>query len=865
MQLHDYQQDVLDDLESYLSALDATANPAQAYAQHWANYRLGAVSMRAYEEQVAGVPQVCVKVPTAGGKTFIAANALAAIFRHLEAQGRDTPQLVLWLVPSLAILDQTARALADSNHPYRQQLNRDFSGRVEVYRKEDILTGRGFAPDTLKNQLSVAVLSFDSIRAGKQTKDSRKVYQDNGYLQPFAGQLDPANLLPDHDETALINVLRALRPVVVVDESHNATSDLSVEMLRTLNPSFILDLTATPRASSNIISFVDAAKLKRNHMVKLPVIVQNCADKNDVVARALELRRNLEAMAQNEAASGGAYIRPIVLFQAEPKTGNSPTDFVQLKRQLIELGIPEAEIRIKTAEVDELKNETLGAADCAVRYIITVNALKEGWDCPFAYVLATLANKSSAVDVEQILGRILRQPYARRHSEDLLNYSYVFTASDRFLDTLGHIVAGLNRAGFSEHDCRKVETPLPEPAPVVSPPLGQQAELMFTRPAPDQSEAFNPDRVRALQDTAKAGVAAIREIGQTLESQMVNRSASVALPPEIESKMKRYSVMPEFAAEQAELHLPQFLMAHAPTLFDAEGQNGLSLLKRENLLKNFPLSQENTQITFDALDSDTYAVDLQEVGREEYQPRFTRIDPQKRAALNRYILSLPPESQVRELTGKFTQMIGNMYPIPDPEIRQYLRRVFEAMDSERIHDCLERDYSYASKIKVRIRELATDYAAQRFDQLLLTGQITLAPHHSLPEWIAPARTAPALPASLYQKEGEINGFEQKVINEIANHSNVRWWHRNLEKHGFYINGFINHYPDFLVRMKSGKLVALETKGDDRDNSDSRRKLRLGRDWASRSGGQFVYLMVFESQSLEGTQRLGDLPQWLASL
>lgn len=226
----------------------------------------------------------------------------------------------------LAILDQTARALADSNHPYRQQLNRDFSGRVEgLPQKEDILTGRGFAPDTLKNQLSVAVLSFDSIRAGKQTKDSRKVYQDNGYLQPFAGQLDPANLLPDHDETALINVLRALRPVVVVDESHNATSDLSVEMLRTLNPSFILDLTATPRASSNIISFVDAAKLKRNHMVKLPVIVQNCADKNDVVARALELRRNLETMAQNEAASGGAYIRPIVLFQAEPKTGNSPT------------------------------------------------------------------------------------------------------------------------------------------------------------------------------------------------------------------------------------------------------------------------------------------------------------------------------------------------------------------------------------------------------------------------------------------------------------------------------------------------------------------------------------------------------------
>jgi type III restriction enzyme len=872
MQLHDYQQEVLDDLEHYLSALDATANPVQAYAQHWANYRLGAVAMPAYQEQVPGVPQVCVKVPTAGGKTFIAANALAPIFRHLEAQGRDAPRLVLWLVPSLAILDQTLRALADSNHPYRQQLNRDFSGRVEVYRKEDILTGRGFAPDSLKNQLSVAVLSFDSIRAGKQTKDSRKVYQDNGYLQPFAGQLDPADMLPEHDETALINVLRALRPVVVVDESHNATSDLSVDMLKTLNPSFILDLTATPRASSNIISFVDAAKLKRNHMVKLPVIVQNCADKNDVVARALELRRNLEAMAQVEAASGGAYIRPIVLFQAEPKTGSEPTDFVQLKKQLIGLGIPEAEIRIKTAEIDELKNETLGAADCAVRYIITVNALKEGWDCPFAYVLATLANKSSAVDVEQILGRILRQPYARRHSEDLLNYSYVFTASDRFIDTLSHIVAGLNRAGFSEHDCREVEAPQPIPAPIINPVNGQQAELTFTPTTPvpipsqrDSSEDLNPERVQALQDTAHAGIEAIREVGQTLETQMVNRSVSLTLPPEIESKMKRYSAMPQFADELADLRLPQFFMTHAPTLFDVAGQSGMSVLKRENLLKDFPLSQQNTHIAFDALDGDTYAVDLQEVGKEEYQPRFARIDPQKRAALNRYILSLPPESQVRELTGKFTQMIGNMYPIPDQEIRQYLRRVFEGMDSDRIRDCLERDYSYVGKIKARIRELATEHAAQRFDQLLMTGQITLAPQHALPEWIAPARTAPALPASLYQKEGEINGFEQKVINEVANHPNVHWWHRNPENGGFHINGFINHYPDFLVRMKSGKLVVLETKGDDRDNSDSRRKLKLGRDWASHSGGKFVYLMVFDNQHLDGAQKLGELKPLLDSL
>lgn len=65
---------------------------------------------------------------------------------------------------------------------------------------------------------------------------------------------------------------------------------------------------------------------------------------------------------------------------------------------------------------------------CEVRYIITVNALKEGWDCPFAYILATLANKTSRVDVEQILGRILRQPYTTQHQNPLLNLSYVSQA-----------------------------------------------------------------------------------------------------------------------------------------------------------------------------------------------------------------------------------------------------------------------------------------------------------------------------------------------------------------------------------------------------------------------------------------------------
>ncbi len=77
-------------------------------------------------------------------------------------------------------------------------------------------------------------------------------------------------------------------------------------------------------------------------------------------------------------------------------------------------GIPEKEIAIKTGDKDELKNVDLLSPDCPIRYIITVNALKEGWDCPFAYVLATVANRTSTVDVEQIWGVCFGCPTRRR-------------------------------------------------------------------------------------------------------------------------------------------------------------------------------------------------------------------------------------------------------------------------------------------------------------------------------------------------------------------------------------------------------------------------------------------------------------------
>jgi len=110
-------------------------------------------------------------VPTAGGKTFIACNALKTIF---DAFDYDKSKAVVWLVPSITILDQTIKNLKDPGHPYRQKINTLFLNKADVFDKAALLQGSGFNPTSVKEQLNIFVLSFDSLRA--RNKEDRKAY-----------------------------------------------------------------------------------------------------------------------------------------------------------------------------------------------------------------------------------------------------------------------------------------------------------------------------------------------------------------------------------------------------------------------------------------------------------------------------------------------------------------------------------------------------------------------------------------------------------------------------------------------------------------------------------------------------------------
>lgn len=698
-------------------------------------------------------------------------------------------------------------------------------------------------------------LCYDSFRTSK--KDGRKAYQQNGYLAEFAKWMDdPSILLSDTDETALIQVIRFLNPVVVVDESHHAVSNLSVEMLSNFNPCFVLDLTATPKKNSNIISFVDAARLKLAHMVKLPVIVYNRKSQADVYGDAIAIRSKLEAQAKRDQLTSGRYIRPIVLFQAQPRNNADSTTYEKIKKTLVDGGIPEREIAIKTGEKDELKNVDLLSPDCPIRYIITVNALKEGWDCPFAYVLATVANRTSSVDVEQILGRVLRLPYTQKNESEVLNLSYVITSSADFHQTLGKVVAGLNDAGFSSHDYRAqdVDTPAAnEPAP-----NGEQVPLLSAlEEEPDLPEVSGTDlkarfeaAVQQAKQAEQAGdVAADPIFAQALE-QNANYEAEIKqaddtawsqAPTEVRDKMNQFRINEEFAEEAVALRIPQFMLETGPSLFS----DAYEPLELEHLDVGFSLVDKDAHVDFTSVAAEMARVDVDE--SKDSTAKAWRLSGGDSAFFREWFNTQPSEKRLSLCKGIIKQKLSRMNCVNDKELDDYIDRVINTLSEDQLSELEQSPYPYVLKIQDKVKELLAQHRSSIFDTWLEQDKISCLPNYKFPSVISPPTFTTMVPKSLYTAEEDMNKYEFKVVWGLSELGNVKWWHRNISKRGFQINGPVHAYPDIIVMLHSGKILMVETKGDQLDNDESKEKAKIGDQWARLAGKQYKYYMVFETK------------------
>ena len=768
--------------------------------------------------------------------------ATASLKKIFDALPAIQSKVVVWLVPSETILTQTYNNLSDPTHPYHQRLTNDFNGQVEIYTKAQLLAGENFSPSEVAEQLSILVLSYDSFRTSN--KDGRKAYQQNGQLLKFSAQLE------DTDEISLVNIIRHYKPVIIVDESHHATTDLSLKMLQNFNPSFILELTATPKDTSNVIAYVPAKKLKQAGMVKLPVIVYNRHSQDDVISDSIDFRNMLERVGQSEN------IRPIILFQAESQGKGDRITFDKIKSELIQnYHIPPEQIAIKTADINDLRGVDLMSVGCPIRYIITINALKEGWDCPFAYILASLANRSSPIDVEQILGRILRRPFTKNFSNELLNMSYVFTSSADFRQTLNKIVIGLNGAGFSENEYRVADQ---NPSAIEDTPNGQTAleqNLFQSHSANQQATKHEEVPIEIIHASPKDN--SVKDMTQqALDAnqnyQASNSNNATAFSHEELENMTSFPIRDKFN-DAVNLILPQFF-CREDTGSQFEGTIDLKVDK--NMFRtNFSLADKDTVINFDNLNYEIVSFDVHD---REDSPRFKFLSDSEVQAFLKYFDDLPSDGQIRQCVAKLVTIIDKGKNPPSQEISRYVTKIVSDFEKERLRDAVQHSAAYAKKIRDKIEFLMTSHAKKNFLALIDSRKIFVKPSYKLPPTISPTSFERNWNNSLYVAEEKVNNLEFLIASALTRLDNVLWWHRNRSKKEFCLNGFINHYPDFIVRMKSGFVLLIEAKGDDRDNSDSKQKLALSRIWEAKAGSDsFGYFMVFDSNPLDGALSFDD--------
>ena len=453
--LKTYQENALESLRAYFRLCHRHQNPDTAfYEQTRKQYGQG-LGYHVVEE-LPGLPYICLRLPTGGGKTLVACHAIP--IAQTEFMHADT-SVVLWLVPSNPIRTQTLNALKDIRHPYRQALEASL-GSVTVL---DIAEALHVNRATLDTETTIIVSSIQAFRI--DNTEGRKVYEPDGALMDhFSVDSDALFSRMDFYENGqpkqtLANLLNLRSPIVIVDEAHNARTELSFEMLTRIRPACIIEFTATPdikKHPSNVLYSVSAAELYNESMIKMPIHLTNRNDWKEILTDAIECRKKLEITANDEFSQTGDYIRPVMLIQAQPtyQDHESVTHDLVKKCLIQDFGIPEEHIAVSTGQIDDLKDTDIIAPDCEFRYIITVQKLKEGWDCPFAYVLCSLATMRSPTAVEQIVGRVLRLPGAKRKNRKELNAAYAFAVSPDLNAILKSMSDALVENGFERQEAK---------------------------------------------------------------------------------------------------------------------------------------------------------------------------------------------------------------------------------------------------------------------------------------------------------------------------------------------------------------------------------------------------------------------------
>lgn len=727
------------------------------------------------------LPCFCLKIPTGGGKTFLAVKTVDLINTNYL---KKRTGLVLWVVPTTQIYRQTLKSLRDRDHPYRQHLDIASAGRTLILEKGDT-----FSPIDVVENLIVFMLMLPA--ANRKTKEVLRVFRDSGGFADFFPSEDNVEAnnqllgkIPNLDtfekqsafwgkqiKTSLGNTLRLLNPPIILDEGQKAYSQLAQETLNGFNPSIIAELSATPPDASNKLVDVTGIELNREQMIKFDLHIFNKAnpDWRETLLSTHNHLEMLKSKANEYRENSGNYIRPICLVQVE-RTGKDQRSAKYIhaedvREHLINVvGLEPEEVAVKTSEKDELKEvDDIGglmSENCRVRYIITKQALQEGWDCAFAYCLAILTRPGSKTALTQLVGRILRQPFAKKTGVKELDESYVFCYQQKGATLLEEIRKGFRGEGLGDL-------------------TGRIAMTDEDQPLRGEIAANVRDKFKKAAENIILPIFAIRD-----DSGWRKVSYEMDIASRIPWQDTDLSVMSEL---------------------------NLSMLEQKDLEQVASLSEDIERV-----------IELQR--KTELKTGALSLDP---VFLSRHLLDIVPNPWIAYQFGK-TVLDGLIARYDEKMVLNNFVFIIEEL---RKHLTAEKDRLAESVFRSLIAE-------DKLHFLVIASKIGYRLHRQ--RTVHPPRltrsTGDQLERSLfdYVPRDDFNEMETRVAWYLDDQDKLFFWYRNIPKQDYAVQGWRRQrvFADFIFTDKSNgngfsRVFVVETKGlHIKDSDDTKYKKSL---------------------------------------
>lgn len=832
-------------------------------------------------------PYFCLRIPTGGGKTVLGSYAIEVAARHFL--DTETP-IALWLVPTTTIREQTVSALKTPGHPYRARLDKVFNRQVLVLDVDEVFQIR---PQDIGGKTIVVVSTLANLRVTDTS--GRKVYAYNECFEPHFAKVTSKHPVWDQLERvkpedlqvngltekdlgkvkySFANLLALHNPVVIVDEAHNARTSLTFETLKRVHPAAIIELTATPNMTnnngSNVLFHTSAAELKSEEMIKLPIILTEQQTWQDAIRDAVITRNKLALDAQSDQD----YIRPIALFQAEPKNREVTVDV--LKDFLIEqLKIDESKIAIATGTQRELDSLDLFDPSCPIDYIITIEALKEGWDCSFAYVFCSVKHVSSSKDVEQLLGRVLRMPYAKRRLIEDLNRAYAhLLAGSSFSRTASTLSDTLIAMGFEAMEVAAfLRTQPPSPQgdlfgggePDTDKPVASVPPFFADLPEPPDLQGLSEEELQnvTMSHDDKTNTTVIRVTGEVspgLKEALLDKAKPGAARTKLERDIGLHNSAVESAKAPSELGMT---FSSLPQLCLQE-QGELELIEPHTYLwaANWNLLDHSAELTGFSLSetTDTFTIDA-----DGGKVRYKAIKQEEAVEFNQGFLDLTEQDLVRWLDKELRGFDINQH-----QLVSYLALVVKKLlqgGKYTLISLVRNKFRLARAISDQIKENRKKVQKIGYQQSLfgaepsacLSDEFFYEFHPDKYPSRPPFYTGSYVfskhffPVSLIEDlKGE--GEEFKCAKEIDGLPQVKYWIRNLERRehaSFWLPlAHTRFFPDFVCELHDGRMLVVEYKGKVYlTNDDSTEKRAVGHKWAELSNGRCLFVMVEKKDKL----------------